>query len=67
MFVCHCRAVTDRAIRSEVEQGAATPHDVTLRCGAGGDCGRCVDTITALLADLLGPAHTAMPDVRRVA
>ena len=50
MVVCHCKAVTDRAIRTAVESGAATCADVALQCGAGSRCGGCVETIQSLLA-----------------
>ena len=50
MVVCHCKAVTDRAIRTAVESGALTPAEVAMRCGAGSRCGGCVETIESLLA-----------------
>jgi len=50
LIVCHCHVVSDRAIRAEVEGGAATPDDVAERCGAGARCGSCRPTIVALLA-----------------
>ena len=50
MVVCHCKAVTDRTIRSAVEGGAASCAEIALRCGAGSRCGGCVETIESLLA-----------------
>ena len=50
MVVCHCKAVTDRAIRTAVESGALTSADIALHCGAGSRCGGCVETIESLLA-----------------
>ena len=52
MFVCHCRAVTDRTIVGEIEAGAASVDDVAVRCGAGSRCGGCVESIERLLGDL---------------
>ncbi len=44
MYVCVCHAVTDRAIRDEVERGANSLFDVQCRLPVGGCCGRCEDT-----------------------
>ena len=51
MYVCHCRAVTDRAIRAEIELGAVDADDVSDRCGAGTRCGSCLDEIRRLCHD----------------
>ena len=50
MYVCHCRAVTDRHICEAIESGASDPETVTRRCGAGGACGGCLPAVQALLA-----------------
>ena len=61
MFICHCRAVTDRAIRTAIEAGAADPRAVGRSCGAGSRCGGCWPALEALLAEYgLGP--DARPD-----
>ncbi len=49
MIVCHCEAVSDRAIRKAVRKGATTVDEVTQRCGAGGGCGGCVPEIERLV------------------
>jgi len=41
MIVCHCRGISDRAIRSLVRQGASSPHEVLRACAAGMSCGGC--------------------------
>ena len=48
MYVCSCRGVTDHEIRDEIERGARDEHDIALRCGAGVDCGTCVDEVRRL-------------------
>ena len=58
MLVCHCRAVTDRAIRAAVRNGAQTVSDVARSCGAGGTCGGCHDTVKALIHSE-SASHTA--------
>jgi bacterioferritin-associated ferredoxin len=51
MIVCHCRVVSDKTIRAEIESGARTIADLARRCGAGTGlrCGACRPTIEALL------------------
>lgn len=50
MVVCHCELVNDRTI-SEIAAGAvSTVDEITERCGAGGQCGGCIDSIERLLA-----------------
>jgi bacterioferritin-associated ferredoxin len=51
MFVCHCRAVTDRTVRAAVASGARSIDDVALRCGAGSRCGGCWPALAELLQD----------------
>ena len=49
MIVCHCRAVSDRAIREVVRSGASTCREVARACHAGRMCGGCRPTIAALI------------------
>jgi bacterioferritin-associated ferredoxin len=61
VYVCHCRAVTDRHICEAIEAGACDSEMVIRRCGAGGACGGCLPAVRALLAhygvtDQIGPA-----------
>ncbi|HRW38100.1 MAG: (2Fe-2S)-binding protein [Acidimicrobiales bacterium] len=51
MVVCHCNAVSDREIRSEILAGALGADEVAVRCGAGGRCGSCRPVVEALLAE----------------
>ena len=51
MYICHCRAVTDRAIRRAIEAGASEPREVARHCGAGSRCGGCWPALEALLAE----------------
>jgi bacterioferritin-associated ferredoxin len=60
MFVCHCRAVTDREIREAIAAGARDLDEVGSRCGAGITCGGCCPLIQELLAES-GAAETAAP------
>jgi len=41
MYVCICKAVTDRQIRQAAEGGARTLGDLRRELGVTADCGRC--------------------------
>jgi len=49
MFVCSCRAVTDRTVDAAIASGAATIPEVIDRCGAGSRCGGCWPELERLL------------------
>ena len=51
MFVCHCRAVTDRTIRGAIEAGASDTGALARHCGAGSRCGGCWPALQSLLAE----------------
>jgi bacterioferritin-associated ferredoxin len=48
MMVCHCEAVNDEAIRSEIASGALDADALADRCGAGSRCGGCHAAIDEL-------------------
>lgn len=60
MIVCHCERVSDRVIRNTAMAGAATCDEVTERCGAGGRCGGCHESIQRLLDDTVTPVRLAV-------
>lgn len=49
MIVCLCAGVPSSAIAELIERGARCPEDVTAACGAGADCGACLDSLADLL------------------
>jgi bacterioferritin-associated ferredoxin len=49
MFVCSCRAVTDRTVDAAIASGASSVREVAERCGAGSRCGGCWPALQALL------------------
>ena len=49
MVVCHCEQVNDRTIRKLLRDAEVTIDDVIARCGAGGRCGGCRDSIERML------------------
>jgi bacterioferritin-associated ferredoxin len=54
MVVCSCRAVTDRAVRAAVEQGATSVEEITEQCNAASDCGGCWPELERLIASHAG-------------
>lgn len=66
MYVCHCKAVTDRDIRSAILAGARDVDQVEAATGAMSTCGSCEATVCALLAAAGCPAH-ALQNGQRVA
>jgi bacterioferritin-associated ferredoxin len=53
MIVCHCRALTDRDVRSAVQCGAVTRASVARACGAGADCGGCRPVVDEIVGQEL--------------
>jgi bacterioferritin-associated ferredoxin len=51
MIVCHCRALSDRAIRAAIQDGEDEEEALTMRCGAGGKCGGCLPALRRLIAE----------------
>jgi bacterioferritin-associated ferredoxin len=53
MIICVCKAVSDRHIRSAVEDGATTLRDLSRELGVGTCCGKCVPEARATLSATL--------------
>lgn len=53
MYVCLCRAVTDRQVRESVENGASTFREVRDELDLGTCCGRCVPEARMLIDETL--------------
>ena len=49
MLVCHCQAVSDRAIRKAIRNGACTQNAIKRECLAGAGCGGCAPLIDEIL------------------
>jgi len=62
MLVCHCHGITDRTIRQQVREGAASPAQVIRRCRAGSHCGGCRPRIRELVREELAARATAGAD-----
>ncbi len=65
MYVCICRAVTEREIQAAIEGGATTVEAVTQACCAGDDCGACHGAIEEMIeAHADGAVHLPLLPVR---
>jgi bacterioferritin-associated ferredoxin len=58
MLVCHCNAISDRAIRKAVRKGARNASEVGMRTGAGTCCGGCLDSVNAIIRAEGGGSHS---------
>jgi bacterioferritin-associated ferredoxin len=63
VIVCHCRAVSDRAIRASIRNGALTLDAVSASTGAAQCCGGCEPMVSDILDEELGPSEGSAPRV----
>ncbi|MGQ0620203.1 MAG: (2Fe-2S)-binding protein [Panacagrimonas sp.] len=64
MFICVCKAVSDKRIRRAVEDGAAySVRDLTRTLGLGTCCGKCVPAARDLLAETLAARPIRLADL----
>ena len=53
MYICLCKAVTDKDIHRAVNNGAATMRCLRQQNGVGSQCGRCVGHAKEVLGEAL--------------
>lgn len=58
MYVCICRAVSERRIARAVDEGATTLKELREHTGLGTCCGKCVPQAYQLLRDTLARRHS---------
>jgi bacterioferritin-associated ferredoxin len=51
MYICVCKAVTDKQILHAVDTGMRTRKELFQCLGVGSDCGKCNKHVKKLLAD----------------
>lgn len=56
MYVCNCKAVTEREIRQAVELGAGSLADLKEALGVATGCGKCASHARSVLRDALREA-----------
>jgi bacterioferritin-associated ferredoxin len=49
VIVCHCKAISDRTIRSVIRHGAESTREIARACGAGRVCGGCRPAVRDVL------------------
>ena len=49
MYVCVCKAVTDKQVTQAINQGICSRRQLMQCTGAGGVCGKCTASIKAIL------------------
>jgi bacterioferritin-associated ferredoxin len=61
-LVCHCRCINDRVVRTAALAAGGDLEETQAICGAGLDCGGCIDAVEALVAavHLSQPSLTAL-------
>jgi len=63
-IICSCHAVTTAAARQWIDAGASTVDALGNCSGAGSDCGGCLPTLDALIAEYAGPRAEKGPPCR---
>lgn len=53
MYVCVCKAVTERQIQAAARAGARTLHDLRRDLGVASECGRCARCARQVLREAL--------------
>ena len=56
MYVCVCKAVTERQVRQAVSDGARSLKDLRRELGVTSDCGRCAVCARQCLKEFTGSA-----------
>lgn len=49
MYVCVCRAVTDRQIHKAIDEGVRTMRELRLKLGVCSACGKCAQCAKEIL------------------
>jgi bacterioferritin-associated ferredoxin len=67
MYVCICNGVTERDIRQAAEAGCRSLPELTMRTGAGANCGSCLDMATQVLDEARGMRELPLPILQHAA
>ena len=60
MYVCICNGITDHQIREAAAAGCSTVAELTMRTGAGANCGSCLDMAMDILQSAQPVAHESL-------
>ncbi|RNF82238.1 (2Fe-2S)-binding protein [Montanilutibacter psychrotolerans] len=67
MYVCICNGVTDHDIRQAAEAGCRSVPELTMRTGAGANCGSCLDLASSLLEEARVRRELPLPMLQQAA
>jgi len=67
VYVCICNGVTDHDIRQAAEAGCKSMPELTMRTGAGANCGSCVEMAAELLEQARTVRALPLPMLQRAA
>lgn len=49
MYLCNCHGITYKKVESLVENGCQQVNEIQKKCGAGKDCGSCMNQLCELV------------------
>ena len=61
MYVCICNGVTEQQVRDAADAGCASVAKLTMRTGAGANCGSCVGLAAELLDEMKAGRELDLP------
>lgn len=64
MYVCVCKAVSDKRIHRLVGEGACTIRDLSRETALGTVCGKCVPTAREVLSEALSSRPLKLSDLQ---
>ena len=67
MYVCICNGVTDRQIREAADAGCASVPEMTMRTGAGANCGSCLGLLAEMIEETRARRALDLPVLARAA
>ena len=67
VYICICNGVTDHDIRQAADAGCRSLSELTMRTGAGGSCGSCLEMAAQVLDQARGTRELPLPMFQRAA
>lgn len=67
MYVCICIGVTDHQIREAAEAGCSSVTELTMRTGAGSNCGSCLEMAADILQRASAVRDLPLPQLQHAA
>lgn len=67
MYVCLCKAVSDKVIKQHIANGACTMRELKTGLGVGSQCGKCVCQASAILHNELVKQHRDIDNLAKPA